>query len=57
MLPKLQIKTSFFVLFAEKVYTVIPSGIGCIRDVVVLEVNWKKIASLNVKHMQISKGI
>ena len=53
-------KTSFLVLFAETIYTVIAAwaslaGVLCIRDVMVLEVNWKIIASLNVKHVKTSK--
>ena len=44
MLEWLQQKTSFPVLFAERVQAVTPSsasfaGVGCIRDVVVLELN------------------
>lgn len=31
------------------------AGVGFIRDVVVLEVNWKRIANLNVRYVQISK--
>ena len=29
------------------------AGVGCISDVVVLEVNWKRITILNVRHLQI----
>ena len=44
MLERLQWKTSFFELSAETVYAVIQfkasvAGVGCIRDVVVLEVS------------------
>ena len=31
------------------------AGVGCIRNVVVLEVNWKRIGSLNIRHVQINK--
>ena len=44
MLERLQLKTSYFVLFAERVKALIPSygsfaGVGCRRDAVVLKVN------------------
>ena len=44
-------------LFAERVWGVIRSwasfaGVGCIRNVVVVKVNWR-IASLNVRDVQI----
>ena len=29
------------------------AGVGCISNVAVLEVNWKSIATLNVRHLQI----
>ena len=29
------------------------AGVGCISDVAVLEVNWKRIPILNVRHLQI----
>ena len=29
------------------------AGVGCISDVAVLAVNWKRIAILNVMHLQI----
>ena len=44
----------FLLLFAERVYAVNSSsasfaGVGCIKDVAVLEVNSERIASLNFK--------
>ena len=44
MLKRLQWKASFFVLFAERMFTLIPSsvsyaGVGCIRDVMAIEIN------------------
>ena len=33
------------------------TGVGFIKDVVVLEVNWKRQAILNVRNMQTSKQI
>ena len=58
MLQRLHRKASLLVLFAERVQVAIPSFVsfavvGCISDVVVLEVNWKRIAILNVRHLQI----
>ena len=32
-----------------------PAGGGCIRDVVLLGVNWKRIASLNIRRVQRNK--
>ena len=60
MLERLQYKESFLLLFVERVKAVIPSSasfasVGCIRDLMVLEV---KRYSLNHKfkyHIQISK--
>lgn len=45
------------VLFVERMWAVILSsvsfvGIGYIKDVALPEVNWKKIASLNVRPME-----
>ena len=47
-------KTSFLVLFAESIYTVIAAwaswaSVLCIRDVMVLEVNWTIIARHYIK--------
>ena len=60
MLEVLLRKTSFLVLFAEKALAEIPSsasiaGDRYIEDEVVVEVNWKRIASLNVRHVKNSK--
>ena len=59
MLGKLQRKASLLVQFAERVEVAIPSfvsfgGVRCMKDEVVSEVNWKRIAILNVSHLQIS---
>ena len=50
----------FFVIFKDRVQAVIPAsasfaGVGLTGNVVVLDINWKGIASLNVWHVQISK--
>ena len=60
MLENLQLTTTLLMLLGERVSTVIPfygsfARIGCIRDVVAVKVNWKRIAPLNVRHVQISR--
>lgn len=60
MLAKSQEKASFLVLFAEWVWVIFSSfvsfkGGGFMRDVVVLVVIEKRIASLNVRNVQINK--
>ena len=58
--PYLRHCRSLLVPFVETMYAIIPSSatfadVGCIIDVVLIEVNWKRIANLNVRHAQISK--
>lgn len=59
LLERLQQKASFPVLFAEKVWAMTPSypgfeGVVCIRIALVSDVNCKRLASLNVRYVQIS---
>ena len=56
---KVTAERKFFMLFAENLSVVISSsviilGVGCVRGVVALEVDWKKIVS-NVRLVEISK--
>ena len=57
---KVTAERKFFMLFAENLSVVISSsviilGVGCVRGVVALEVDWKKIAVSNIRLVEISK--
>ena len=60
MLVRLQNETALLELFTEMVLVLLPSSasvasVDWVRDMVVLEVNRKRIASLNAGHLQLSK--